>query len=114
MKNIAKLFVAFVFAVFITGCVTTEKEYIYINKWHHIPVDEKFLKPCEVVRPISKDSYMAMTKDEREVALGKMIIESNGAIRKCNNQIQSIKEQDKRNAQIIEDKNKEIQEKTKK
>ena len=114
MKNIVKLFVVFVFAMFLTACTVVEKEYVYINKWHHIPVDEKFLKSCEPVRPVSRESYMAMSKDEREVALGKMIIESNGVIRKCNNQIQSIKEQDRRNAKIIEDKNKETQEKTKK
>lgn len=101
-------------ALMLSACVTVEKEYIRVNKWHHLPLDSKNLKECEIPKPLDKKTYMSLSKDEREAALAVMVSNSNSSIRQCNIQLEALAKQDKENAAIVAKRNKEIEEKAKK
>lgn len=91
MKVFTSLFLA-IMSMFLVGCAsnTPMKETVYVNKYIYVKVPTQLTKRIIPEKPISKDSYMAMSFYEREDYLSTYVVKLIGDVRMCNNQLDKI------------------------
>lgn len=89
MKNLIVILLSLGFA----ACSTTGTSDIVAQpvKIVQVKIPDSLLASCVPQRPIDKQSYMALTLDERELALSKYILSLYGTIAVCNKQLNNIK-----------------------
>ena len=93
--------------VVITGCaVKPQRIVVTEEKLVYVPIPEKYLTPCKTTKPINRQEYNSIDDtSEKETLLTSNIISLHKDIFTCNKQIESIKEFNGKQIQLVEEHN---------
>lgn len=105
MRRTAASLAVAALCVALTGCETVRYE--TLNKWHHEPIPKTLLTKCVITPPPKAKEYMALSKDDRELALAKRNHELTASLRTCNVQLEGVEKWDKDVAESVAKKNAE-------
>lgn len=99
-----KLLLSIFVIVLLTGCaVKPQRIVVTQEKLVYVPLPEEYLTPCKTTKPINKQEYDSINdSSEKETLLANNIISLHKDIYTCNKQIDSIKEFNDEQIQLVE------------